>query len=201
MTIRADYQVIADMVTRSARVLDIGCGEGELLELLSLARETDGRGIELSRQGVNKAIARGLAVIQGDADRDLDNYPDQSFDAVILSQTLQATLRPKEVVENLLRIGKTAIVSIPNFGYWRLRLEFFMKGKMPTSDTLPYSWYDTPNIHFCTIRDFIDMLDALNVEVVQAVALNGKGKPFGVNAPWWFWNWFGEQAIFLIRKK
>jgi methionine biosynthesis protein MetW len=199
--IRADYTIIASMVTPGSRVLDIGCGEGELLELLSDTRGVDARGIELSRQGVNKAIARGLAVIQGDADRDLDNYPSNAFDTVILSQTLQATHRPKQVVENLLRIGKTAIVSIPNFGYWRLRLEFLTKGRMPTSDTLPYSWYDTPNIHFCTIRDFKEMLDNLNVEVVQAVALNGKGKPFGVNAPWWFWNWFGEQAIFLIRKR
>src|SRR6185369_16138618 len=147
---RLDLLLVADMVTHGARVLDVGCGDGELLRLLGENRGVDGRGIELSREGVNECVAKGLAVIQGDADTDLVDYPDDAFDYVILSQTLQATRRPREVLENMLRIGRRAIVSFPNFGHWRIRLQLLLHGAMPVTDNLPDSWYDSPNIHFCT---------------------------------------------------
>ena len=154
---RVDLLVVADMVQRGARVLDVGCGDGELLRLLE-SRGVDGRGIELSREGVNECVAKGLAVVQGDADTDLEDYPDDGFDFVILSQTLQATRRPRVVLEHMLRIGRYGIVSFPNFGHWReFRLQLFFGGHMPHTDNLPYAWYETPNIHFCSIKDFREL--------------------------------------------
>src|SRR5512134_955104 len=144
-TARVDLVLVAEMVERGAKVLDVGCGDGELLRLLSETRDVDGRGIELSREGVNECVAKGLAVIQGDADTDLSDYPNDAFDYVILSQTLQATRQPRVVLEHMLRIGRHAIVSFPNFGYWKFRLQLLFRGRMPTTKNLPYSWYDTPN--------------------------------------------------------
>ena len=142
------------MVERGAKVLDVGCGDGELLRLLSESRGVNERGMEMSREGVNACVAKGLAVIQGDADTDLADYPDDAFDYVILSQTLQATREPRVVLEHMLRIGRRAVVSLPNFGHWQVRLQLLFAGHMPQTDILPYSWYDTPNIHLCTIKDF-----------------------------------------------
>src|SRR2546422_8454205 len=154
---RVDLLFVAEMVAAGARVLDVGCGYGELLSILAENRGVDGRGIELSREGVNDSVAKGLAVIQGDADTDLVDYPDDAFDYVILSQTLQATRRPRQVLEHMLRIGRRAVISFPNFGHWNIRLQLLLGGRMPRTDNLPYSWYDTPNIHFCTIKDFRDL--------------------------------------------
>lgn len=197
---RADHLLIADMVAPGARVLDVGCGEGELLRLLIETKGVDGRGIELSQTGVNTSVAHGLSVIQGDADTDLDNYPDDAFDFVILSQTLQATRRPKEVMENLLRIGRHVVVSVPNFGHWRMRSQILFLGRMPVTKSLPDTWYDTQNIHFCTIRDFVDLCDLTGAKIERAVALNTSGYPVQLRAPWWFWNLFGAQAVFLLRR-
>ena len=165
-----------EMVAPGSKVLDVGCGDGELLQLLE-SRGIDGRGIELSREGVNRCVAKGLAVVQGDADTDLVNYPDDAFDYVILSQTLQATRQPKAVLENLLRIGQRAIVSFPNFGFWRMRLQLLVGGHMPRTENLPATWYDTPNIHFCTIKDFVQLCDEINVKMERAVALDLYGRP------------------------
>ncbi|MGQ4275011.1 methionine biosynthesis protein MetW [Terrihabitans sp. B22-R8] len=199
--VRPDHLLIADMVREGARVLDVGSGDGQLLRLLIEKKNVDGRGIELSRAGVNAAVAHGLSVIEGDADTDLDDYPDDSFDYVILSQTLQATRQPKRVMENLLRIGRKAIVSVPNFGHWRMRSQLIFLGRMPVTPTLPATWYDTPNIHLCTIRDFVDLCDATGARMVRAVALDSHGQPVRVNAPWWFWNLFGAQAVFLLSRQ
>jgi methionine biosynthesis protein MetW len=198
---RVDLVVIADMVARGARVLDVGSGDGELLRLLADSRGVDGRGIEISREGVNHCVAKGLAVIQGDADIDLADYPDDAFDYVILSQTLQATRRPRWVLEQMLRIGRNGIVSFPNFGHWKIRVELLLRGRMPLTRNLPESWYETPNIHFCTIRDFVELTRKLDTKIGRAVAFNSSGRPVRLNAPWWFWNMFGEQAVFLLSRK
>ncbi|GGA62051.1 methionine biosynthesis protein MetW [Nitratireductor aestuarii] len=197
---RVDLRVIADLIRPGSRVLDVGSGDGELLDLLAREKQVDGRGLEISQRGVNECVARGLSVIQGDADRDLSYYPDKGFDYVVLSQTLQATRNPKEVLNELLRIGDRAIVSFPNFGHWRVRCSLMFKGRMPVTKDLPYSWYDTPNIHFCTIRDFVALCAEVGATVESAQALDANGTKIGLSMPWWFWNFFGQQAIFLLRR-
>ena len=198
---RIDLVFVAGMVEPGSRVLDVGCGDGALLRLLQDGRGVDARGIELSQAGVNACVARGLSVIQGDADTDLEAYPDDSFDYVILSQTLQATHRPKVVLEHMLRIGRRAIVSFPNFGHWSVRWKLAVGGRMPVTENLPVSWYETPNIHFCTIKDFVQLCDEINVKMERAVALDVEGQPLRLNAPWWFWNMFGEQGVFLLSRR
>jgi methionine biosynthesis protein MetW len=197
--VRADLALVAKLITPGAKVLDIGCGDGALLKLLETTKGVDARGIELSQKGVNECVARGLSVIQGDADRDLVHYPDHAFDFVILSQTLQATYRPREVVEQMMRIGTRAIVSFPNFAHWRVRMALGFGGRMPVTRQLPYSWYDTPNIHFFTIRDFLDLCRELDIKIERSLALNRHGKKIPFLGPWWFWNLFGAQAVFLLR--
>jgi methionine biosynthesis protein MetW len=198
---RVDLLVVANMVPQGARVLDVGCGDGELLRLLADTRGVDGRGIEISREGVNDCVAKGLAVVQGDADVDLADYPDDAFDYVILSQTLQATRRPRWVLEQMLRIGRHAIVSFPNFGHWRIRMQLLRRGRMPVTDYLPYSWYDTPNIHHCTIHDFVDLVRQLNAHMERSVALDRWGRRVRLHAPLWFWNLFGVQGVFLLSRR
>jgi methionine biosynthesis protein MetW len=197
---RVVHLVVAEMVAPGSRVLDVGCGDGELLRLLEL-RGVDGRGIELSREGVNASVAKGLAVIQGDADTDLADYPNDAFDYVILSQTLQATRKPREVIEHMLRIGRHAVVSFPNFGHWKIRVKLLLEGQMPRTKNLPDTWYDTPNIHFCTIKDFRQTCSLVGAKMEKAVALNAWGQQLRLPAPWWFWNLFGEQAVFLLSRR
>ena len=198
---RVDLLNLASMVEPGSRVLDVGCGDGSLLRLLAEKRSVDARGIELSQSGVNLCVAKGLSVIQGDADTDLVYYPDGSFDYVILSQTLQAMRQPRVVIEHMLRIGRRAIVSFPNFGHWKIRLQLLATGRMPVTKNLAYTWYETPNIHFCTIKDFVDLVDDMGAVIEQASALDRFGRPVEMTLPRRLWNLFGEQAVFVLSGK
>ena len=153
----------------------------------------------MSQSGVNECVAKGLSVIQGDADTDLVYYPDSSFDYVILSQTLQAMRQPRVVVEHMLRIGRRAIVSFPNFGHWKIRLQLLLKGRMPVTKNLSYSWYETPNIHFCTVNDFLDLTETIGAVIETAEALDRQGRPVSLARP--LWNLMGEQALFVLTRK
>ncbi len=199
--LRPDLAAIAEMIPPAARVLDIGCGDGSLLEYLVQAKQVDGRGLELSQQNVNHCVARGLSVVQGDADTDLSEYPSGVFDIVILSQTIQATRHPSLVLRQLLRIGTRTIVSFPNFGHWRIRLSLLIEGRMPVTKTLGHRWYDTPNIHLCTIADFRELARGAGAHIEKALALTGteRTRPMHPNA--WGPNIFAEGAIFLLAKE
>jgi methionine biosynthesis protein MetW len=196
---RVDHVLIAEMVAPGSRVIDVGCGDGALLQLLTETRGVDGRGVELSRERVNACVARGLSVIQGDADRDLWDYPDQAFDYSVLSLTIQATRQPKTVLENLLRIGRRAIVSFPNFGHWEIRTALLTTGRMPVTHNLPETWYMSPNAHLCTIRDFADLCGEIGAEVEQAVAFNASGKRLPIKWSLSMQNLLGEKAVFLLK--
>ncbi len=201
-THRVDHLLIAEMVEKGSRVLDVGCGDGALLQLLTDTKDVDGRGIEISRERVNACVARGLSVIQGDADHDLLDYPDGAFDYAILSLTIQATLRPKEVLSQLLRIGRRAIVSFPNFGHWQVRTQLLMTGRMPVTENLPDAWYATPNAHLCTIKDFADLCRLVDARVERTAAFNASGQQLGtwLRLPLTVHNLLGEKAVFLLAR-
>jgi methionine biosynthesis protein MetW len=198
-SLRTDLQAIADLVPAKSRVLDIGCSNGDLLAWLRNEKQIDGRGIEISQSDVSTCVQRGLTVIQGDADHDLQHYPNQSYDYVIASHLLQATQHPKEVLQEMLRIGRHAILSIPNFGYWRNRLQLTILGRMPVTRTLHYQWYDTPNIHFCTSADFKNLAENLGCFCLKTSHLNSAGKPISKIANY-FPNLMAEKSIFVLTR-
>ena len=199
-TLRADLALIATLIDQGVRLLDVGCGDGQLLEYLEKAKGVDGRGIELSQSGVNASVKRGLAVVQGDADVDLADYPDDAFDVVVLSQTIQATRNPKEVLRELLRIGERIVVSFPNFGHWKIRLQLGLRGRMPVTRSLARQWYETDNIHLCTIKDFVALCAELGATVEAAYSLSSRGKATRIHHNAIRANLLGEDAIFLIRR-
>ena len=196
---RIDLNLIVNLVDNDSKVLDIGCGNGDLLNLLLSNKNIKGQGLEINQKKVNECVAKGLSVIQGDADKDLSLYPNNSFDCVVLSQTIQATQEPKRILSELTRIGKKVIVSIPNFGFWKVRLDLLLKGKMPITNKLDSSWYKTQNIHLCTITDFISLCNELHINIEQTVTLHSKkhksfsGKPSSIE------NLLSEEAIFLLE--
>ncbi len=197
--IRTDLKLIADMIEPGARVLDVGCGDGSLLAHLVHSKGVDGRGLELSMDGVKFCVNHGLSVIQGDADTDLKDYPSDAFDYVILSQTLQAMRAPHEVLLDLVRIGRRAIISLPNFGYWRIRLWLLFMGQMPVTQRLGYQWWNTPNIHLCTITDFVALCRDLGITIEDTVILDRSDRIRGHGAGG-LANLVGEQAVFMLRR-
>lgn len=198
---RDDFAEILKLVRPGARVLDIGCEDGELLELLTRDKGVDGQGLEISPQGVAACLARGLAVVQGDGDRDLDHFPTRAFDYAILSKTLQQMREPRHVLSELLRIADQAVVSVPNFGHWKVRWALLSRGRMPETGALPEPWWSTPNIHLCTLRDFVGLCDALELRIDACVSLaEGRTpRPIDPRAP--IENWRAETALFLLSRK
>jgi methionine biosynthesis protein MetW len=171
---KQEFKIISDLIEKNTRVLDVGCGDGILMEYLKYNKEIDIRGIEISKDNVQKCLSKGLTVIEGDAEKDLLQFPDSSFDFVILSQTLQAFLNPEIVIKELLRVGKKAIVTIPNFGFWKVRLHLLIKGTMPITKNLPDEWYNTPNLHMCTIKDFYNFCENRKIKLDKSLALHNE---------------------------
>ena len=198
MSLRPDLKLIADLIEPGTRVLDIGCDDGALLAHLVADKQIDGRGLEISQQGVNACVAKGLFVMQGDADNDLAESPDGSFDYVVLSKTLQAVHRPRDVLRELLRIGTKAVVTIPNFGHWRVRMSLLRGGRMPVTKELDKTWYNTDNIHFCTVLDLFDLIEAEGLTVKEFVPHTKSGKK--LRAGHLRANWLADQGLFLLEK-
>ena len=195
-----EFRVIADLIEKNTSVLDVGCADGILMEFLKDNKNIDIRGLEISKNKVQKCIEKGLTVIEGNAEFDLKQFPDKSFDYVVLSQTLQAFLNPELVINELLRVGKKAIVTIPNFGYWKVRLHLLLKGTMPVTETLPDQWYDTPNLHMCTIKDFVYFVKSRNIKIFKSLALNETNTSIINNNNLGIKNLFSDLGIFLIEK-
>ena len=195
-----EFKVIADLIEKDKKVLDVGCADGTLMKFLKDNKNINIRGLEISKEKVQECIAKGLTVIEGNAEKDLRQFPDKSFDYVVLSQTLQAFLNPELVLDELLRVGKKAIVTIPNFGYWKVRFHLLFKGTMPITNSLPHDWYNTPNIHMCTIKDFVRFSKIINFKIFKSLALINENVSDINNSNLIFKNLFGELGIFLIEK-
>ena len=197
---KEEFNIISNLIEENTRVLDVGCGNGDLMKFLQENKTKDIRGLEISKEKVQNCLSKGLTVIEGNAESDLKQFPKSSFDYVILSQTLQAFLNPEKVLDELLRVGKKAIVTIPNFGHWRVRLNLLFKGTMPITETLPHKWYNTPNLHMCTIKDFYNFCDNKNINFIKSLALNNERvlnitrNNLGVR------NFYSDLGIFLIEK-
>ena len=197
---KPEYKIISDLIEKDAKVLDVGCDDGTLMEFLKTNKNANIRGIEISKKKVQTCIAKGLTVIEGDAEFDLKQFPNDSFEYVVLGQTLQAFVNPEIVIKELLRIGNKAIVTIPNFGHWKVRLNLLFKGTMPITNSLPHDWYNTPNIHMCTIKDFVGFSKIINFKIFKSLALINENVSDITNSNLIFKNLFGELGIFLIEK-
>ena len=197
---KLEFKIIADLIKKNTRVLDVGCDEGILMNFLKENKNVDIRGIEISKEKVQICIAKGLTVIEGNAEFDLKQFPNDSFDYVVLGQTLQAFINPEIVINELLRVGKKAIITIPNFGHWKVRLNLLTKGTMPVTPTLPNDWYNTPNIHMCTIKDFVKFSKIIDFKIFKSLALINKNLSDITNSNLFIKNLFAELGIFLIEK-
>ena len=197
---KSEYKIISDIISENAKVLDVGCDDGSLMEFLKKNKNVNVRGIEISKEKVQTCISKGLTVIEGDAEFDLKQFPDKSFDYVVLGQTLQAFINPEIVIKELLRVGNRAIVTIPNFGHWKVRINLLIQGTMPITKTLPNEWYNTPNIHMCTIKDFFKFSRTMNFKIFKSLALMNKNVSTINSSNLPFKNLFCELGIFLIEK-
>ena len=195
-----EFQVIAELIENDKKVLDVGCGDGILMEFLKKNKNTNIRGLEISKSKVQECIAKGLTVIEGNAEKDLKQFPDKSFDYVVLSQTLQAFLDPELVIEELLRVGKKAIVTIPNFGYWKVRLHLLLKGTMPITKRLPDEWYNTPNVHMCSIKDFFHFVKSKDIKIFKSLAVSNQNVSIIKDSNLPIKNLVADLGIFLIEK-
>ena len=195
-----EFKVIADLIEKDKKVLDVGCADGILMKFLKDNKNTNIRGLEISKEKVQECISKGLTVIEGNAEKDLKQFPDKSFDYVVLSQTLQAFLNPELVLNELLRVGKKAIITIPNFGYWKVRLHLLLKGTMPITKTLPDEWYNTPNLHMCTIKDFVHFVKSRNIKIFKSIALNKLNASLINERNLEIKNLSADLGIFLIEK-
>jgi len=200
-SIRKDWDLIESLIKENSRILDIGCGEGDLIQQLEKNIKANVHGIEKNTNMALKGIAKGLNITHGNAEKDLSQYANQSFDYVILSQTLQAMMEPKKILTELLRIGSKAIVSFPNFGHWKIRLQLLLRGKMPITEGLPFTWYDTPNIHFFTLKDFENLCNDMNIIIEKSIGLTSKGKQFSLKNSIYASNLITHEAIFLLSYK
>ena len=195
---KKEFKVIADLLSDNTRVLDVGCGDGSLMSLLKKEKNIEVRGLELSQENVQQCIHKGLSVIQGNAETELHQFPDKSFDYVVLSQTLQAFFEPEKVLRDLLRIGKSVVISIPNFGYWKVRTKLLLFGKMPVTKTLPNTWYNTPNLHMCTIKDLFNFCDEKKINIEKVVGVNEDKTSIIKKSNLEIKNLFSKVGIFLI---
>ncbi len=198
--VKTEYKIIVDLIEEKTRVLDVGCDDGALMESLKKNKSVDVRGIEISKDKVQTCVSKGLTVIEGNAELDLKQFPNNSFDYVVLGQTLQAFVNPEIVIKELLRVGKKAIITIPNFGHWKVRLNLLIKGTMPITESLPNDWYNTPNIHMCTIKDFVKFSKIINFKIFKSLALTNKNISNINNSNLFYKNLFAELGIFLIEK-
>tara|TARA_B100000700_G_scaffold155640_1_gene172802 strand:+ start:306 stop:905 length:600 start_codon:yes stop_codon:yes gene_type:complete len=198
---KKEFQIISELVKNNSRVLDVGCGDGILMKYLKENKNVDSRGLEISKEKVQMCIAEGLSVIEGNAEDDLKQFPDLSFEYAILGQTLQAFYKPEKVIDDLLRVSKKAIITIPNFGYWKIRIHLLLKGTMPVNKHLPNEWYNTPNLHMCTIKDFVNFCDKKNINLFRSIALHEETVSEINNKNLNIKNLFSELGIFLVEKK
>tara|TARA_S200000501_G_scaffold369310_1_gene408513 strand:- start:1235 stop:1831 length:597 start_codon:yes stop_codon:yes gene_type:complete len=197
---KKEFQIIAELIDNKTRVLDVGCGDGTLMKYLKEKKDIDTRGLEISKNKIQICVSKGLSVIEGNAEKDLKQFPDSSFNYVILSQTLQAFYNPEKVIDDLLNVADKAIITIPNFGFWRVRLDLLIKGKMPITKNLPEEWYNTPNLHMCTIKDFFNFCNKKNIKLYKSLALNDQKISDINNKNLEIKNLFSELGIFLLEK-